>query len=1060
MNAGEIKSPFKFLDPYNKSDRDFFFGRDKEVKLLYDFVNKNRIVLVYGQSGTGKTSIIQCGLANEFDVTDWNPFFIRRGDNLNQSLAKSLEYTDEPATKEALENLINILFTEGIESKEEQEEPGSIYQYDEKVFIAGLVYNLHKITEHYLRQVYIIFDQFEELLILAEENERSLFIKTLKILLGPYSIVDCHIIIVMREEYFAWLDNFEKDIPGISDRRLRIETMRTKEITTVIIDSCRQFNITLPEPEKNAAQMVKALAKQGDVALPYLQVYLDQLWRKDYEETFPEGYKGSEKLVPLTFTTEEITRFGEIKDVMQRFLMEQRNIVQHEIKNLYPATPENFLKELLDCFVNEQGTKKPNAYFVEKELYKFNRYAPRLLKDTDPELMKFTLDLLERCQILRNDGNSFELGHDILAKLINKQRDAKQQRLNGIKVMIGIQRKSNELIPFDLVKNWDRYISQLDLSEYERKFFDESKLVGEKIENDRLFKEKVKSELDKREAEYLVEAANKKTHRNKVLLVIALLLISVLGFTYWKVLNTMDSYYALDIVARMDKESNKEDILMLDKYVYDFKNYDEDKKNIIIENIMKIVSAPLFAKKIAKANFTLLSAITLTAGLDVSISDNGKFIAVRNDSANVSKSGSFLIADINNNRVIETFKNVKYAYFLNASDTLVLAISDSSSILDSYYPDRFVLYNCHNRHTEIFQLNNAGSSLSMLYNKEFLDQNTFSEWDSYKVRIMPSGKLLVPYFKFENQNSLSENRPLKKIYIGDDKKQEVFNTNSEYSISTSKNAGKVLYCYKKDGRLYFDIFTNEGILNLVQDAEYADFLANGSLVYTKGNALFICAGDGTILKTLTLEKNIASVVNGSNDNYLMAINGDLTLSLINFNDTPGTMQFKETLIGCNFQNKTFITYNTEADTSGLGNKLILRDFTGEQRKQVNVSQGIESVLYNDKSNSFLLKTKKLPNSNLQLLYLYDDVLGLKGSFFLTPNDSYGFSNDGKTFFYVRDNELSVFNNQQFVDLSNFDSINAWLTAQKMNNGDAYNSKIRELLKKYKLKRFPTQIVPL
>ena len=84
------RSPFKFLDPYDKKDIQFFFGRDKETDLLYDMVSKNRIVLVYGQSGTGKTSIIQCGLANAFDPTDWMPFFIRREENINDAVLKVL----------------------------------------------------------------------------------------------------------------------------------------------------------------------------------------------------------------------------------------------------------------------------------------------------------------------------------------------------------------------------------------------------------------------------------------------------------------------------------------------------------------------------------------------------------------------------------------------------------------------------------------------------------------------------------------------------------------------------------------------------------------------------------------------------------------------------------------------------------------------------------------------------------------------------------------------------------------------------------------------------------
>jgi len=82
------KSPFKFLDPYGKDDINFFFGRDEEIEKLYQSVNKNRIVLVYGLSGTGKTSLVQCGLTERFDVTDWVPFFIRRGCNLNASLKK------------------------------------------------------------------------------------------------------------------------------------------------------------------------------------------------------------------------------------------------------------------------------------------------------------------------------------------------------------------------------------------------------------------------------------------------------------------------------------------------------------------------------------------------------------------------------------------------------------------------------------------------------------------------------------------------------------------------------------------------------------------------------------------------------------------------------------------------------------------------------------------------------------------------------------------------------------------------------------------------------------
>ena len=33
--TASIRSPFKFLDPYDKEDRSIFFGREKEIEALY-----------------------------------------------------------------------------------------------------------------------------------------------------------------------------------------------------------------------------------------------------------------------------------------------------------------------------------------------------------------------------------------------------------------------------------------------------------------------------------------------------------------------------------------------------------------------------------------------------------------------------------------------------------------------------------------------------------------------------------------------------------------------------------------------------------------------------------------------------------------------------------------------------------------------------------------------------------------------------------------------------------------------------------------------------------------
>ncbi len=84
------RSPFKFLDSYGKEDRAIFFGRDAEIEELYERVFESNLILLYGASGTGKTSLIDCGLANQFESTEWLPVFIRRSNHLLTDMEEAI----------------------------------------------------------------------------------------------------------------------------------------------------------------------------------------------------------------------------------------------------------------------------------------------------------------------------------------------------------------------------------------------------------------------------------------------------------------------------------------------------------------------------------------------------------------------------------------------------------------------------------------------------------------------------------------------------------------------------------------------------------------------------------------------------------------------------------------------------------------------------------------------------------------------------------------------------------------------------------------------------------
>ena len=55
-------SPFVGPRPFEKEDSDRFFGRTRETEELLSLIIAHRAVLVYAQSGAGKSSLLRAGV--------------------------------------------------------------------------------------------------------------------------------------------------------------------------------------------------------------------------------------------------------------------------------------------------------------------------------------------------------------------------------------------------------------------------------------------------------------------------------------------------------------------------------------------------------------------------------------------------------------------------------------------------------------------------------------------------------------------------------------------------------------------------------------------------------------------------------------------------------------------------------------------------------------------------------------------------------------------------------------------------------------------------------------
>lgn len=425
--------PFKFLDYYTSKDTEIFFGRGEEIKVLHEIIYQTNILLVYGASGTGKTSLILCGLAKKFRPYDWLPVVVRRGDNINESLKKSLsEFRSTPL----------------VSNSEIPDAVRSIYH-------------------HYFKPVYLIFDQFEELYIRGRQDEHETFVSTVQELVKDVESVK--IIIAIREEYLGNLYPFEKRIPQLMQRKIRVESMTFGKVKDVLqsIDQLPTsvFKLDRQHGEAIIQQIfdtVKGDSPSLTIELTYFQVFMDKLYMKiSNDETHQKE---------VVCTENDVTGMGKIGDVLTEFLDDQVGRIVVNL-NRTDVTAEVVWK-MLSRFVTSEGTKEPIPQSLLNEK----------LQDFSPEIIGTVIDSFKNARILRfsDEDRTWEVAHDSLAARIEEKRTdderARVQIRDIIDSQMTLKGDAQGLLTERQLHLIDTYAHIIELSEDAQKLVARSKV--------------------------------------------------------------------------------------------------------------------------------------------------------------------------------------------------------------------------------------------------------------------------------------------------------------------------------------------------------------------------------------------------------------------------------------------------------------------------------------------------------------------------------------------------------------------------------------------------------
>ncbi len=397
-------SPFKLLNPYDKGDIRIYFGRENETRQLAEALLRSKFMLLYGASGTGKTSLIQCGLPGMFSPRDWLPIFVRRGTNFIESLRDEV--------------------LEQYRSRYRLRYPGKEAVLSADLSLRTALQYLFNIA--YV-PVYLILDQFEEIFTLGEETEQQAFFQALAELRLFEEDLFCKLLIVTREEYIAHFYHYEKALPFLFEYRFRVEKMRREQLLQVV-----EGTLHAPYSGYPAFQTTPGTANQildnltderGEVDLTTLQVYLDRLYQEDLER-LPETKRDH-----VVFDTVLVGE-NKLQNVLSDFLDRQVALVN---TRLFPyrsgeTQGSNAALQVLFKLVTGQGTKQNrSAAEIAHELHlgRLDLHEDTVRRILDA-LAGADIRILNRLRFAKTDEERFEIVHDRLAEQVFAKFNAEE----------------------------------------------------------------------------------------------------------------------------------------------------------------------------------------------------------------------------------------------------------------------------------------------------------------------------------------------------------------------------------------------------------------------------------------------------------------------------------------------------------------------------------------------------------------------------------------------------------------------------------------------------------
>ncbi|RNI39758.1 ATP-binding protein [Hanamia caeni] len=395
------------LESYSEAQSNIFYGRDDETDQLTGLVKTNTLTIVFGKSGTGKTSLLNAGIFPILRKEFFLPFRIR------------LEFKED--SPELVDQIKNVLKTQidkyGFNASSYPDSKTTLWEYFHSEPLWKTITPI------------LVFDQFEEIFTLAKKanhfgaNELATFWDELADVIEnsiPRKLKDeflnekqqvkygykdpkAKIIFAFREEYLPEFESVSTKIPAIKYSRFRLLPMNGNQAYTVIT---KTWQSKIDESE--AHKIVSFLVNEEDVDKNYDMLAIEP------------------SLLSQVCTYIDKERVSQNQNKISSGFLAQypKEKILHSI---YNQVLNESNQAVLGPNPGPSKSLRPVNDFLEDKLITDEGYRTKYsINEIDRTLLP-GIEVLKRKYFVREDGKSIELTHDVLAPIIKDDREERRK---------------------------------------------------------------------------------------------------------------------------------------------------------------------------------------------------------------------------------------------------------------------------------------------------------------------------------------------------------------------------------------------------------------------------------------------------------------------------------------------------------------------------------------------------------------------------------------------------------------------------------------------------------